>query len=124
VSEDAGIEPRTVAITALAVRRSSHSARSHPHSARSQRSEDLNRNCQTCFKRKKCNIFPSFNPRKLDLNPDSITLSFVNTDTEIIFTFEVLNMCVSFSVGRSGLLASRGILGSRVATDVQVPYTS
>ncbi len=35
VSEDAGIEPGTVATTALAVRRSKHSARSHPHSARS-----------------------------------------------------------------------------------------
>ncbi len=33
VSEEAGIEPRTVATTALAVRRSNHSARSHPHSA-------------------------------------------------------------------------------------------
>jgi hypothetical protein len=31
VSEDAWIEPRTVATTALAVRRSNHSARSHPH---------------------------------------------------------------------------------------------
>jgi hypothetical protein len=31
VSEDAGIEPRTVATTALAVRRSNHSALSHPH---------------------------------------------------------------------------------------------
>jgi hypothetical protein len=30
VSEDAGIEPRTVATTALAVRRSNNSARSHP----------------------------------------------------------------------------------------------
>jgi hypothetical protein len=30
VSEDAGIEPRTVAFTALAVRRSNPSARSHP----------------------------------------------------------------------------------------------
>ncbi len=30
VSEDAGIEPRTVATAALAVRRSSHSATSHP----------------------------------------------------------------------------------------------
>jgi hypothetical protein len=30
VSEDAGIKPRTVATTALAVRRSNHSARSHP----------------------------------------------------------------------------------------------
>ncbi len=30
VSEDAGIEPRTVATTALAVGRSNHSARSHP----------------------------------------------------------------------------------------------
>ncbi len=30
VSEDAGIEPRTVATTALAVRRSNQSARSHP----------------------------------------------------------------------------------------------
>ncbi len=30
VPEDAGIEPRTVATTALAVRRSNHSARSHP----------------------------------------------------------------------------------------------
>jgi hypothetical protein len=30
VSEDAGIEPRTVATTALAVRRSTHSTRSHP----------------------------------------------------------------------------------------------
>jgi hypothetical protein len=35
VSEDAGIEPRTVATTTLAVRRSYHSARSHPHLARS-----------------------------------------------------------------------------------------
>jgi hypothetical protein len=34
VSEDAGTESRTVATTALAVRRSIHSARSHPHSAR------------------------------------------------------------------------------------------
>ncbi len=31
VSEDAGIEPRTVATAAMAVRRSNHSARSHPH---------------------------------------------------------------------------------------------
>jgi hypothetical protein len=31
VSEDAGIEPRTVATLALAVGRSNHSARSHPH---------------------------------------------------------------------------------------------
>ncbi len=31
VSEDAGIEPRTVATSALIVRRSSHSATSHPH---------------------------------------------------------------------------------------------
>ncbi len=31
MSEDAGIEPRTVATTALAVRRPNHSARSHPH---------------------------------------------------------------------------------------------
>jgi hypothetical protein len=31
VSEDAGIEPGTVATTALAVRRSNHSARSHRH---------------------------------------------------------------------------------------------
>jgi hypothetical protein len=31
VSEDAGIEPRTVATSALAVRRSSHAATSHPH---------------------------------------------------------------------------------------------
>jgi hypothetical protein len=30
VSEDAGIEPRKVATTALAVRRSNHSAKSHP----------------------------------------------------------------------------------------------
>jgi hypothetical protein len=36
VSEDAGIETRTVATSALAVRRSNHSARSHPHSARSR----------------------------------------------------------------------------------------
>jgi hypothetical protein len=35
VSEYAGIEPRTVATSALAVRRCNHSARSHPHSARS-----------------------------------------------------------------------------------------
>ncbi len=35
VSEDAGIEPRTVATTALAVRRSNHSLRFRPHSARS-----------------------------------------------------------------------------------------
>jgi hypothetical protein len=35
VSEDAGIEPRTVAATALTVRRSNNSARSHTHSARS-----------------------------------------------------------------------------------------
>ncbi len=32
VSEDAGIEPRTVATTSLTVRRSHHSARSNPHS--------------------------------------------------------------------------------------------
>ncbi len=54
VSEDAGIEPSTVATTALAVRRSNHSARSHLHSVRSRRSEDWNRNFKTCFKRKKC----------------------------------------------------------------------
>jgi hypothetical protein len=35
MSEDAGIEPRTVAISALVVRSSNHLARSHPHSARS-----------------------------------------------------------------------------------------
>ncbi len=35
VSEDAGIEPRTVATSALAVRLSNHLARSHPHLARS-----------------------------------------------------------------------------------------
>jgi hypothetical protein len=35
VSEDAGIEPRTVATSALSVRRSNHYARSHPHYARS-----------------------------------------------------------------------------------------
>jgi hypothetical protein len=35
VGENAGIEPRTVATTALAIRRSNNSARSHPHSARS-----------------------------------------------------------------------------------------
>jgi hypothetical protein len=35
VSEDTGIEPRTVATTALAVRRSNHSARFHPQSDRS-----------------------------------------------------------------------------------------
>ncbi len=34
VSEDAGIKPRTVVTTALAVRGSNHSARSYPHSAR------------------------------------------------------------------------------------------
>ncbi len=34
-SEDAGIQPRTVATTALVVTRSNHSARSHSHSARS-----------------------------------------------------------------------------------------
>jgi hypothetical protein len=33
VSEDAGIEPRTVATVALTARRSNHSARSHSHSA-------------------------------------------------------------------------------------------
>jgi hypothetical protein len=31
VSEDAGIEPRTFATSALAVKRSNHSVRSHPH---------------------------------------------------------------------------------------------
>ncbi len=35
VSEDAGVEPRTVATTALAVRSSNHSAKSHPHAAKS-----------------------------------------------------------------------------------------
>jgi hypothetical protein len=35
VSQDAGMEPRTVATSALADRRSNHSASSHPHSARS-----------------------------------------------------------------------------------------
>jgi acetyltransferase-like isoleucine patch superfamily enzyme len=34
VSEDAAIEPRTAATTALAVRRSNHSARPHPHEKR------------------------------------------------------------------------------------------
>jgi hypothetical protein len=34
VSEDAGIEPRTVATTALAVRRFNHSVRSHPQRER------------------------------------------------------------------------------------------
>jgi hypothetical protein len=33
VSEDAGIEPRTVATLALTARRSNHTARSQPHSA-------------------------------------------------------------------------------------------
>ncbi len=37
VSEDAGIEPRTVATSALTVRRSNYSARYLPHSARSAR---------------------------------------------------------------------------------------
>jgi hypothetical protein len=31
IPEDAGIEPRIVATSALVVRRSNHSARSHPH---------------------------------------------------------------------------------------------
>ncbi len=31
VSEDAGIEPRTIVTTALAVSRSNHSAKFHPH---------------------------------------------------------------------------------------------
>jgi hypothetical protein len=31
VSEDAGIEPRIIATTALAVRRPNHSAKSHPN---------------------------------------------------------------------------------------------
>jgi hypothetical protein len=35
VSEDAGIEPRTIATSALAFRRSKHLTRSHPQSARS-----------------------------------------------------------------------------------------
>ena len=35
VSEDAGIEHRIVASTALTIRRSNHSAKSHPHSAQS-----------------------------------------------------------------------------------------
>jgi hypothetical protein len=35
VSEDAGIEPRTIVTTALAVRRSSHSATSHPQDSES-----------------------------------------------------------------------------------------
>jgi hypothetical protein len=34
VSEDAGIEPRTVATLALTARHSNHSARSHPHDAK------------------------------------------------------------------------------------------
>jgi hypothetical protein len=34
VSEDAGIEPRTVATMALTARRSNHLARFHPHLAR------------------------------------------------------------------------------------------
>ncbi len=46
VSKDAGIEPRTVATTALAVRRSNHSAGSHPHSARSHPSEILSLSSQ------------------------------------------------------------------------------
>jgi hypothetical protein len=36
VSEDAGIQPRIVSTTALTVRRSNHSAKSHPQSAKSQ----------------------------------------------------------------------------------------
>jgi hypothetical protein len=35
VSEDAGIEPRTVATLALTARRSNYSDRSHPHSTKS-----------------------------------------------------------------------------------------
>ncbi len=35
VSEDAGVEPRTVATLALTARRSNHLARSHSHFARS-----------------------------------------------------------------------------------------
>jgi hypothetical protein len=45
VSEDAGIEPKTVATSALDVRRSNYSARSHPHSDESHlhsaRSEEV-----------------------------------------------------------------------------------
>ncbi len=43
VSEDAGIEPRTVATTALAVRRSNHSARSHQLC-------NLCELCEVCFR--------------------------------------------------------------------------
>jgi hypothetical protein len=41
VSEDAGIVPRTVATTALAVRRSNHSARSHPPCALVESDENM-----------------------------------------------------------------------------------
>ncbi len=46
VSEDAGIEPRTAATTALAVRRSNHSARSHPRS-RLDLNHNFNFGCKT-----------------------------------------------------------------------------
>jgi hypothetical protein len=41
VSEDAGIEPRTDAITALAVRLSNHAARSHPRARSHPQKLDL-----------------------------------------------------------------------------------
>ncbi len=51
VSEDAGTEPRTVATTALAVRRCNHSARSRPHFHHFRKFKFQNR-CE------KCSLFP------------------------------------------------------------------
>ena len=48
VSEDVGIEPRNVTTSALAVRRSNHSTRSHPHSARSHPSTNTRYACVGC----------------------------------------------------------------------------
>jgi hypothetical protein len=52
VSEDAGIEPRTVVTTALTVRRSNHSARSHPLNIKHLLSFDLDM-CNTKRKKRK-----------------------------------------------------------------------
>jgi hypothetical protein len=49
VLKDAGIEPRTVATKALAVRHCSHSAGSHPHSARSHPEQLLYRKRNSLF---------------------------------------------------------------------------
>jgi hypothetical protein len=49
VSEEAGIEPRSVATLALTATRSNHSTRSHPHLARSHPLVNLLSLLESCF---------------------------------------------------------------------------